>query len=112
MNATWFILGLMITFSVNIPFGFWRADAKRRGSKVEWAFAVHLPVPLVVFLRYLAGLSWNAEGIPLIAIFVIAYFLGQRTGGRLYRKTLESGIQPGRNVFSLISIEKKEGEVI
>ncbi|WP_297507954.1 hypothetical protein [Thermococcus sp.] len=103
MNVHWFILGLIVTFIVNIPFGFWRAHAKRTGNKVEWALAVHLPVPLVVLMRYLAGLSWNLEGAPLILTFVLAYFLGQRTGGRLYSSAHERGLNPGRSITVLWS---------
>ena len=42
MNVIWFIIGLGVTFLVNIPFGFWRAHAKRTGNRLEWALAVHL----------------------------------------------------------------------
>jgi hypothetical protein len=112
MNIIWFTIGLLITFFVNIPFGFWRADARRRGSKLEWALAVHLPVPLVVVLRRLAGVAWNVEGVPLIALFVVAYFLGQRTGGRLYIRAVENGFEPGRNVLSLLAIGEREREAI
>ncbi|WP_297501324.1 hypothetical protein [Thermococcus sp.] len=103
MNIQWFTIGLIVTFFVNMPFGFWRAHAKRTGSKVEWALAVHLPVPLVILMRYLAGLSWNLEGAPLILVFVLAYFLGQRTGGRLYIKAHERGLNPGRSIAVLWS---------
>ncbi|BAD85522.1 hypothetical membrane protein, conserved [Thermococcus kodakarensis KOD1] len=112
MNMIWFIAGLIITFLVNIPFGFWRTHAKRSGSRLEWALAVHLPVPLVIVLRRLAGLSWNASGIPFILIFVLAYFLGQRTGGKLYNRAVENGFEPGRNIFNLLAIRGKEGEAI
>ncbi|WP_297419365.1 hypothetical protein [Thermococcus sp.] len=101
MNVEWFILGLIITFFVDIPFGFWRAYAKRTANKLEWALAVHLPVPLVVVLRYLAGLSWNASGAPMILTFVLAYFLGQRAGGKLYWKAHERGLNPGRSIAVL-----------
>jgi len=111
MNVGWFIAGLVITFTVNIPFGFWRAHAKRIGNKAEWALAVHLPVPLVVLMRYLAGLSWNLEGAPLILVFVLAYFLGQRTGGKLYWGAHERGLNPGRSIAVLWrSVGGVEGE--
>ncbi|WP_297490222.1 hypothetical protein [Thermococcus sp.] len=103
MNAMWFTVGLIVTFFANMPFGFWRAHAKRTGNKAEWALAVHLPVPLVVLMRYMAGLSWNLEGAPLILVFVLAYFLGQRTGGRLYTKAHERGLNPGRSMTVLWS---------
>ncbi len=108
MNVQWFIIGLIVTFIVNIPFGFWRAHAKRTGNRIEWILAVHLPVPLVILMRYLAGLSWNLEGAPLILIFVLAYFLGQRTGGKLYARAVENGFDPGRNVLSILTIGREE----
>ena len=101
MNMEWFIVGLITTFLVNIPFGFWRAHARRTGNKPEWALAVHLPVPLVVLMRYLAGLSWDLEGAPMILLFVLAYFLGQRTGGKLYTRAHERGLKPGRSIAVL-----------
>jgi len=102
MDPRWFVIGLIVTFLVNVPFGFWRAHAKKTGNKLEWALAVHLPVPLVVLMRHLAGLSWDREGLPYIAAFVLAYFLGQRVGGKLYWKAHESGLNPGRNLFVLL----------
>jgi hypothetical protein len=113
MNATWFVLGLIITFLVNVPFGFWRAHAKRTGNKLEWALAVHLPVPLVVLMRYLAGLGWSASGAPFMLLFVLAYFLGQRTGGKLYTKAHERGLNPGRSIAVLWRTGGKiEGEAV
>ncbi|WP_297513378.1 hypothetical protein [Thermococcus sp.] len=53
----------------------------------------------------------NSSGAPLILVFVLAYFLGQRTGGKLYQRAYESGLNPGRNVFVLWS-GRGEGEAI
>ena len=112
MNLGWFIIGLIGTFLVNIPFGFWRAHAREMNSKLEWVLAVHLPVPLVVLMRYLAGLSWNSKGVPLILVFVLTYFLGQRTGGKLYIMAHERKLSPGRNLFTVIGPLIREGEPI
>jgi hypothetical protein len=42
---------------MNLPFGFWRAGARR--FTLPWFLAVHAPVPLVVGVRALAGLGWR-----------------------------------------------------
>lgn len=79
-----FIVGLVVTFGVNIVAGYWRAYAKRTGSKLEWALAVHAPVPLVALLRRMAGVGFSAESAAALAAFVAAYFAGQRVGGLLH----------------------------
>ena len=73
------ILGLILTYILNIPFGYWRAYAKKKGRKAEWLLAIHAPVPLIVAIRLLVGAGWSE--VPL---FVVAFFLGQFTGGRLH----------------------------
>lgn len=77
-------LGLAITFAVNIVAGYWRAYAKQTRSRLEWAAAVHAPVPLVAVLRRLAGVGFNTASLPALAAFVAAYFAGQRVGGVLF----------------------------
>lgn len=63
---------------INIPFGYWRAGARR--FSVPWFLAVHLPVPLAVGLRVLVHLGWR---IGLLPIWAGAFFLGQFLGGKL-----------------------------
>jgi hypothetical protein len=65
-------------FTVNLPFGFWRAGVRR--FSVPWFLAVHVPVPLVIGIRLLSGLGWRPITIPF---FVAAFIAGQFTGGRL-----------------------------
>lgn len=70
-------LGILI---VNLPFGWWRAGLRKFSP--AWFVAVHAPVPLAVGLRWLAGLGFRWELLPL---FLAAYFGGQYLGGRLGR---------------------------
>lgn len=70
-------LGILI---VNLPFGWWRAGLRKFSP--AWFVAVHAPVPLAVGLRWLAGIGFRWELLPL---FVAAYFGGQYLGGRLGR---------------------------
>jgi hypothetical protein len=70
----------LVIFLVNIPFGFWRART-RRFSK-QWFLAVHLPIPVSIGLRVVAGLGWRLSTLP---IFMAAFFCGQVAGGWLER---------------------------
>jgi len=65
-------------FVVNVPFGFWRAGVSR--FSLPWFVAVHAPVPLVVLMRYAAGLGFQLWTFPVL---VGAFFAGQLVGGRL-----------------------------
>ena len=63
---------------LNLPFGFWRAGVRK--FSVPWFLAVHLPVPFVVYIRFLSGLGLNLTTVP---VFLSAYFMGQFLGGKL-----------------------------
>jgi hypothetical protein len=80
MNNVLPILALL-TFIINIPFGFWREGVKK--FSLPWFIAVHAAVPIVIALRLLAGIEWR---IPIIASLVLCYFLGQFAGARLRRR--------------------------
>lgn len=71
------IFVLFLVALINIPFGYWRANVRK--FSIPWFFAVHLPVPLVAYLRSQFHYGWI--GIT-IALFVVAYFGGQFIGGR------------------------------
>jgi hypothetical protein len=66
---------------LNLPFGFWRAGARKFSA--SWILAVHAPVPLVVAIRLLSGLGWQLITFPVL---VAAFFTGQFVGGRLRRR--------------------------
>ncbi|MBN1930491.1 MAG: hypothetical protein JW786_02640 [Desulfobacterales bacterium] len=63
---------------LNLPFGFWRAGVKK--FELPWFLAVHLPVPLVIALRFISGIGWQIMTFPVL---VGAFFLGQFLGGKL-----------------------------
>jgi hypothetical protein len=67
-------------FVVNLPFGFWRAGVPRLSR--PWFLAVHLPVPLVILLRWASGLGFHLATFP---VMVGAFFAGQLAGGMLRR---------------------------
>jgi hypothetical protein len=62
---------------LNMPFGFWRKGVKK--FSLAWFLAVHIPVPLAIGIRYLAGVGWNPSTLPF---FIIAFLAGQFLGGR------------------------------
>lgn len=66
-------LGAMV---LNLPFGYYRAGTRK--FSWQWFLAVHLPVPLIVALRLISGISW--EAIPLIFTSDVA---GQIIGGMI-----------------------------
>ncbi|MEW5706766.1 MAG: hypothetical protein AB1743_08220 [Actinomycetota bacterium] len=65
---------LLIIVLLNFPFGYWRANEKRfsRG----WFLAIHLPIPIVVFLRLLFGFGWY-----VLPYTFLAFATGQCAGG-------------------------------
>lgn len=83
MNTLQVALATLATMLLNIPFGYWRGEAKRRGSRLEWVAAIHLPVPAVALMRRFVGLTLSLKYIPVLALFVAAYFTGQRIGSTI-----------------------------
>ena len=73
-----YALAFVITFVINLPFGYWRAGVRKFSP--AWFVAVHAAVPLVVALRLALGLPFRWAIFPL---FVAAYFGGQTVGARL-----------------------------
>jgi hypothetical protein len=76
MHSLWPIAGIVLV--LNLPFGFWRAGTKR--FTLPWFLAVHVPVPLIICLRYAAGLGWRLITFPVL---IGAFFTGQFLGGKL-----------------------------
>ena len=72
-------LGAMV---LNLPFGYYRAGTRK--FSWQWFLAVHLPVPLIVAMRLISGVSW--EAIPLIVTSDVA---GQIIGGMI-----RTGLKP------------------
>ncbi len=71
----------LITFFFNMPWGYWRASVKKFSWK--WFLAVHLPIPVIVFLRFYFKLGFQLYTYPFL---VGAFFLGQFVGARYYKK--------------------------
>lgn len=74
-----FLGASLLVFILNVPFGYWRARARRFST--QWLLAIHLPVPFVISFRYLLGIGWQLSTFPL---FIGAFFAGQFAGGKLH----------------------------
>jgi hypothetical protein len=66
---------VMIT---NMPFGFWRANSKKFSR--DWFLAVHIPVILVVILRFYFEIGFEFFTYPIL---ILSFLSGQFFGGIL-----------------------------
>ncbi len=70
-----------LVFIFNIPFGYWRSNVKK--FSLQWALAVHIPVPFIIFARIYSelGFAWYTY------VFMVgAFFGGQKLGNYIYKK--------------------------
>jgi hypothetical protein len=74
------------TLVLNLPFGFWRAGVRK--FSLAWFLAVHAPVPLIVGMRFAAGLGWRLATFPVL---IGAFFGGQFIGGRIRAARQQAG---------------------
>lgn len=75
------LIGSLLVFIVNLPFGIWRASVKKKSR--NWFLAIHIPVPLVVGIRFLMGIGFVWFSYPA---FIAAFFFGQLAGGMMQKK--------------------------
>ncbi len=75
----------VIVFLFNVPFGYWRANVKK--FSMQWALAIHVPVPFVIGLRFLLGLGFAFITYPVL---VGAFFTGQLLGSKLHNHWKDS----------------------
>jgi len=83
-----YAIALVITFVLNLPFGYWRGGVQKFSP--AWFVAIHAPVPMVIALRFILGLPFRWGALPF---FVVAYFGGQFVGNRL-RLARATGVNP------------------
>jgi endonuclease/exonuclease/phosphatase (EEP) superfamily protein YafD len=76
MNPLW-LAGIAVML-LNLPFGYWRARVRK--FSLAWFLAVHLPVPLVIAIRFLLRLGFHPVTYPVL---VGAFFAGQFLGGKI-----------------------------
>jgi hypothetical protein len=74
-------VAVLLTWLVNLPFGYWRASLKKLSFK--WFLAIHLPIPFVVILRFVFHLGFQLYTYPLL---IAAFFFGQFVGAIIYTR--------------------------
>jgi hypothetical protein len=87
---------LIFAFTVNIFFGYWRANVK--ALSLQWFLSIHISIPVIVGLRVWL-MEWNWVTVP---VFVAVFFLGQFAGGRLRKYLLK---KPGLSLSSCLVMD-------
>lgn len=72
------LLVALIVFLINLPFGALRA--RQRKYSFLWFLYIHLPIPLVVFIRIYSDIGFALYTYPIL---VGAFFAGQLTGRKI-----------------------------
>jgi hypothetical protein len=70
----------LITFLLNMPFGYWRDNVKK--FSLQWILAIHVAVVLVIIERIFSGIGFAFITYP---VMIGSFFLGQYLGGRIHR---------------------------
>jgi len=68
----------LLVFIINLPFGALRA--RERKYSFKWFLYIHLPIPLVVFLRIYSDIGFALYTYPIL----IAAFFGGQLAGRKF----------------------------
>ncbi len=78
-----FAIGLLpltlISFVINLPFGYFREGSRK--FSVKWFLYIHLPIPFIIFLRLESGFSYK-----IIPILILAAVMGQLLGGISFKR--------------------------
>ena len=75
------ILATLSVFLINLPFGYWRAPTTK--FSWQWFLFIHLPIPLVILMRFYFELGFELYTYPFL---IFAFFFGQFAGGKLYSR--------------------------
>lgn len=75
---------VLLAFLLSVPCGYLRESVRK--FSLMWFVSVHLPIPLVYYLRLWAGLSWR----------VIPFTLGGAVAGQLVGGWYKRRIKHGR----------------
>jgi hypothetical protein len=76
-NKIYAIIALtVITFLINLPFGYARSKAKKYSFR--WFLFIHAPIPIIFIARTFSHIQFI-----YIPFFVVAAVIGQILGGKL-----------------------------
>ncbi len=81
MMYTNLIIVTILTFILNLPFGYLRSKVKKLSFK--WFLYIHLPIPFIVLMRYSFHLGFKWWTYPFL---VAAFFSGQLIGKKIGEK--------------------------
>ena len=76
----------ILTFILNLPFGYWRANVRK--FSFQWVLAIHIPVILVIIERIFSGLGFEFITYPVL---IGSFFLGQFMGGKIHHWFVSKG---------------------
>jgi hypothetical protein len=73
-----FLLTLFV-FTLNIPFGYWRANVRK--FSLQFFLAIHLSIPFIILFRFLSGTGFE----PITLLFTVpSFFFGQLLGSKIH----------------------------
>jgi len=73
------LLVAILVFLINLPFGARRG--RERKYSFKWFLYIHLPIPLVVFLRIYSDIGFALYTYPIL---IMAFFGGQFIGRKYF----------------------------
>ena len=85
------VLAVLIIFLLNLPFGYWRRGEKKFSGK--WFLAIHIPVPIVIAIRYIFDLGFDLYTYPIL---IAAFFTGQLLGSLYRQKKIAKNLKKGK----------------
>lgn len=82
-------LVMLSVFIFNIPFGYWRTNVKQ--FSIQWALAIHIPVPFIILLRIYYNIGFEFFTYPIL---IGAFFFGQFFGKLLSERRKKISAAP------------------
>lgn len=83
----------LLVLLLNIPFGYWRAMEKKLSW--QWFLTIHLPIPLVILIRFQFNLGFELYTYPImLSAFFAGHFLG-----KILNKIFAKKITVSKNIF-------------
>lgn len=83
------LIVVIIILLINIPFGYWRINVKK--FSVQWALAIHLPIPFIIALRIYSDIGFALYTYPIL---IASFFLGQYLGSKIHSQWKTLGFEP------------------
>jgi hypothetical protein len=85
------VLAAILTFLINIPFGYWRTSENK--FSLNWFLSIHIPIPFVILFRYFFDLGFALYTYP---VMVTAFFTGQFAGKLIEQNIFKNKIKTSK----------------